>query len=176
MRSDARANRDKVLAAAEEIFGTAGADASTDDVARRAGVGIGTVFRHFPTKRDLLEATVVRHFEQLTEEVSGAGTTLDDALRRLISTGATKIALINRLVALDEFSAPAERASKALKAAVRARLREEQEAGVIRPDVTVEEVYLLVRALANVATTVDPSTVDRAVEVILDGLKIADRS
>ena len=173
MRSDARANRDRILAAAEEVFGVAGADAPTDEVARRAGVGIGTVFRHFPTKRDLLEATVVRHFDRLTRAARAPDAALDAVLDTLISTGATKLALLNRLAELGDAAAPVVAASQDLKAAVGHLLRREQRAGAVRPDVTVEEVYLLVRALAGVVATATPATGGRAVRVILDGLRPA---
>ncbi len=63
MRVDARLNRERILAAAEEVFGELGAQTSTEEVARRAGVGVATVFRHFPTQADLVEATLVRHFD-----------------------------------------------------------------------------------------------------------------
>jgi len=60
MRADAQRNRTRILAAAEEVFADGGPGASTEEVARRAGVAIGTVFRHFPTKADLLSALMKR--------------------------------------------------------------------------------------------------------------------
>src|ERR1700753_1805543 len=59
LRADARRNRCRILEAAESVFTSRGADASTDEVASAAGVGIGTVFRHFPTKGALLEALLI---------------------------------------------------------------------------------------------------------------------
>src|SRR5215468_6504415 len=103
MRADARANRDRILAAAEEVFAEGGVAASTEEIALRAGVGIGTVFRHFPTKQELIEATVVRHFEQLTAHARelAAHDDAEAALRELIETmvggAATKIVLIGLL-------------------------------------------------------------------------------
>jgi AcrR family transcriptional regulator len=170
VRSDARANRDRILAAAEQVFGAEGADVSTEEVARRAGVGIGTVFRHFPTKRDLLEATVVRHFEHLIEEVDAPGAALDGVIRTLVSSGATKVALIHRLAALGAISEPVDRVSRELKQLVDGLLRRGQAAGAVRAEVTVDEVYLLIRALATVTGTTDTSTLDRAVDLILNGL------
>jgi AcrR family transcriptional regulator len=152
-------------------FGAAGADAPTDEVARRAGVGIGTVFRHFPTKRDLLEATVVQHFDRLTQAARAPDATLDAVLGNLISTGATKLVLLNRLAEMGDATASVAKAAQDLKAAVGHLLRREQRAGAVRPDVTVEEVYLLVRALAGVVATAAPATTRRAVHVILDGLR-----
>ena len=168
MRSDARANRDRILAAAQEVFGAGGAGASTEEVARLAGVGAGTVFRHFPTKRDLLEATVLRLFDHLAQEAGAAGATLDGVVRTLVSTGATKLALGNQLGAA---SPAVEDAARALKAAVDRLLRRGQQAGAVRPDVSVNEVYLIVRALATVAPSADPATTDRALEVVLAGLR-----
>ena len=60
LRADARRNREKVLTAARAVFAEHGRDAQMDDVARRASVGVGTVYRHFPTKEALIEALVVR--------------------------------------------------------------------------------------------------------------------
>ncbi|MEU9844544.1 helix-turn-helix domain-containing protein, partial [Actinomadura sp. NPDC048032] len=68
LRADALRNRAKVLAAAEEVFAVQGTSASTEEVARKAGVGIGTVFRHFPTKESLLEAVLVALLKRLAAE------------------------------------------------------------------------------------------------------------
>src|SRR6266542_3297256 len=68
LRADARANRSRILQVAEEVFGTGGESASTEEVARLAGIGIATVFRHFPTKAALLEAVFVRRLERLRDQ------------------------------------------------------------------------------------------------------------
>src|SRR5690606_13154422 len=151
MRRDARENRDRILAAAEAVFGEAGGDASTEEVAKRAGVGIGTVFRHFPTKRDPVEATLVRHFALLTRPALDLARAPDPAaaLRTLIATmaraSATKIVLLEQLVAGGEESDPAVRASRRLRDAVDALLRTAQRTGRVRGDVSVDEIYLLLR-------------------------------
>ena len=67
MRADARDNRARILEAADEVFGTGGAAASTEEVAKLAGVGIATVFRHFPTKQDLLRAVLTARLEGLRD-------------------------------------------------------------------------------------------------------------
>jgi AcrR family transcriptional regulator len=72
LRADARRNRGRVLAAAEEVFAAEGVGAPTEAVARRAGVGIGTVFRHFPTKEALLEAVLVERLRGLAEHARAA--------------------------------------------------------------------------------------------------------
>src|ERR1051325_4645801 len=82
MRADAQKNYDHLLAVARAVFTEHGADASLRDVARKAGVGLGTLYRHFPTREALLEALLRTSFDELTEraselETSGAS---DDAL------------------------------------------------------------------------------------------------
>lgn len=176
MRADAQANRDRILAAAEHVFAEAGADGSTEAVARQAGVGIGTVFRHFPTKQELIEATVVRHFEQLTAHARGLAARDDAAaaLRELIETmvagAATKILLLGLLS--DATTEAVIRASRELRSAVRALLRRAQQTGAVRGDVSVDDLYLLVRglALAGAQGRTKASTRRKALDVVLAGL------
>ncbi|WP_446218372.1 TetR/AcrR family transcriptional regulator [Micromonospora sp. IBHARD004] len=178
MRSDARANRDRLLAAAEEVFGEAGAGAATDEIARRAGVGIGTLFRHFPTKQDLIEATLLRHLGLLVDEAhrladdAPPGEALSTMIRTMVSGAPAKVALFGLLSAEGGMTAAAIRASGELRAAVADLLVRAQQAGMARADASVDEVYLLLRGLSQ-ATTIagaDPDTLDRAVRIILDGL------
>jgi AcrR family transcriptional regulator len=178
MRADARANRERILAAAEEVFGEHGVHASTEEVARRAEVGIATVFRHFPTKLELIEATLIRHFEALTTRADtlaaapDAGPALADLVTALVDSGATKLTLANLLTESGGFPAAAQEASLALHAAVGRVLRRAQEAAAARGDVTVDELYFLVRglSLASVSRPAPPETVRRAVAVVLAGL------
>jgi AcrR family transcriptional regulator len=72
LRADARRNREKVLAAARAEFSEHGRDAQMDEVARRAGVGVGTVYRHFPTKEALIEALMVDSFQMIAAEARAA--------------------------------------------------------------------------------------------------------
>lgn len=178
MRTDAQENRRRILEAAEEVFGRRGVAGSTDEVARRAGVGIGTVFRHFPTKEALIEAALVQHFRELVEQARAAAEEPDAAaaLRRLvrtmIETGATKVTL---LALVDRGEPPPEAVtavSAELREAVRLVLRRAQRAGAVRRSVTVDEVYLLIRGLAQATATMPTParTLARAVDVVLDGL------
>jgi AcrR family transcriptional regulator len=178
MRQDARENRERILAAAQAVFGDRGATASTEEVARRAGVGIATVFRHFPTKEALIEAALLRHLDELAERAGALGTDADPALawrtlvRAMIETGATKLTLASMLAVQDGLPDSAAAASDRLKAAVEGVLRRAQEAGSVRSSVTIEEVYLLIRGLAQASATmaVHPDTLDRAIDVVLAGL------
>jgi AcrR family transcriptional regulator len=72
LRADARRNREKVLEAVRAVFSEQGRDAQMDDVARRAGVGVGTVYRHFPTKEALIEALMVSAFETIAAAAEAA--------------------------------------------------------------------------------------------------------
>lgn len=183
MRQDARENRERILAAAEAVFGAHGATASTEEIARRAGVGIGTVFRHFPTKEALVEATLLRHFDHLVERAEALAHGADPAvawralIRTMVAGGATKLALVSMLTADAPFPAGAAAAVDRLKAAVDGVLRRAQDAGAVRPAVTVEEVYLLIRGLAqaSAAQPTEPATLDRAIDVVLAGLSRPDR-
>ncbi|WP_144528329.1 TetR/AcrR family transcriptional regulator [Peribacillus simplex] len=70
LRADAKRNRDKLLNVAHRVFMTEGISVSMDEIARRAGVGVGTVYRHFPTKEDLFGAVIVSHKARLIEEAN----------------------------------------------------------------------------------------------------------
>ena len=72
LRADARRNREKVVAAASAAFAESGLDAQVEDIARRAGVGVGTLYRHFPTKEALVVALADEHFERIAETIEAA--------------------------------------------------------------------------------------------------------
>jgi len=178
MRQDARENRERILTAAEAVFGAHGATGSTEEVARRAGVGIATVFRHFPTKEALIEAALLRHFNQLTERAQALAASPDPdgawrtLVRTMIETGATKLTLASMLADRNGFPDSAAAASNRLKAAANEVLRRAQDSGAVRTPVTIEEVYLLIRGLAQASVTMAtrPDILDRAIDVVLTGL------
>ncbi|WP_131740051.1 TetR/AcrR family transcriptional regulator [Actinomadura roseirufa] len=179
MRRDGAANRERILVAAEQVFGTGGAGASTEEIARQAQVGVATVFRHFPTKQDLIEATAVRYLGKLEAELRRLGDEDDPGraftslVRVLVSTGATKMTLLNMLPTHGNgLTEPVTEAALSFRDAIRRVLERAQEAGDARPDVTVADVTLLVRALAHVATPAESKAVDRAVGIVLDGLGV----
>ncbi|BBA95723.1 putative TetR family transcriptional regulator [Actinacidiphila reveromycinica] len=77
LRADARRNREKILTSAGELFARQGREAQMDEIAQHCGLGLGTLYRHFPTKEALLTAIVTRRFEQLTEMARAAERTAD---------------------------------------------------------------------------------------------------
>lgn len=179
LRADALSNRARVLDAAEEVFGRGGESASTEEVARVAGVGIGTVFRHFPTKAALLETVLARRLGRLhgrAVQMAGAddpGRAFFDFFADVVADAAGKIAIADALAAAggDPPSA-AFQASGQLKQAFGGLLARAQEAGAVRRDVGIPEVYALLigasRASAFAALGEDVSA--RSLAVIFDGL------
>jgi AcrR family transcriptional regulator len=178
MRRNAEANRERILAAADQVFGAQGAAGSTEEVARLAGVGIATVFRHFPTKDALIEAALLRHFAVLDEQAAALAAQAEPAaaLRQLVATmiavGATKITLASHIGGQADPPASVRAAAEGLRATMRQILERAQAAGAVHPDVTVDEVYLLIRALAQASAIQppEPATIRRAIDIVLRGL------
>ena len=179
MRRDGAANRERILLAAEQVFGAGGAAASTEEVARLAEVGVATVFRHFPTKQDLIEATGVRYLGKLESEArllgdeDDPGRAFASLIRVLVSTGATKLTLMD-LLSTDGhgITGPVTAAVDGFLDAIRLLLERAQAAGAARLDATVGDVSMLVRALAHVVEPGKDEALDRAVGIVLDGLGV----
>jgi len=179
-RVDAQANRERILEVAEQVFGRAGEAASTEEVARQAGVGIATVFRHFPTKAALLEAVLARRFERLRDQARALAASPDpgaaffDFLRHLVQDAATKVAIGEALIAAGgDGAGDATRASGELRQAVGVLLRDAQRAGAVRHDVELPEVYALLVATSRAVTRadLDEAASARALGVVCDGLR-----
>jgi AcrR family transcriptional regulator len=183
MRADARRNRQRLLAAALAAFTEHGADdASLDEIARRAGVGIGTLYRHFPTRQALLEAVFRDQVEELCASArdhaaaaASPAQALADWLRALTAFGATKRNLTSSLMSGPEGkrSELARSCSAMLREAVAGLLAEAQRSGEIRPDVDATDLLRLSHALALAGEL--PSThadqPERLRRVLLDGLR-----
>ena len=175
-RADARRNYEKVLAAAREAFAEGGDSTALEEIARRAGVGIGTLYRHFPSRQALLEALYVDE----VEEVCRSAAELEqvepwEALRawfeRFIGYIATKQALASELMNYVERDAQVFRTSReALFTAGEPLLTRAQKAGVVRPDVEIGELIQMVIGIAKIPTA-DPQQTARMVRIALDGLR-----
>jgi len=178
-RVDARANRSRILDVAEEVFGQGGESASTEQVARLAGVGIGTVFRHFPTKAALLEAVLVRRFDRLTaraEELLDAadpGQAFLGFFGYLVADAAAKIAITDALLdAGGDRDGDAGQASDGLRRAVGELLQRAQQAGAVRDDAELPEVYALLVGTSRSAARghLDEGARARLLAIVFDGL------
>jgi AcrR family transcriptional regulator len=178
MRKDARANRERILAAAEAVFGAAGELGSTEDVAARAGVGIATVFRNFPTKEALIEATLARQFGRLNEQASrlargpDPGRAVRQLIVTLIETSSTKLTLISLARQNGQLPPAVQEATSQVQATISGILARAKDHGAVAGDVTVDEFFLLVRGFAQAAAAIPqaPVTLDRATEIICRAL------
>ncbi|MEU3370624.1 TetR/AcrR family transcriptional regulator [Streptomyces sp. NPDC006711] len=175
-RADAARNRSAVLQAADEVFVEHGVAASTEEIARRAGVGIGTVFRHFPTKEVLLKAVYEQRIEHLAGRALTAGT--DDASPTWFRDFFTDAAIASpeKLIladALGDLRMDADpEAMGRLRSAVGGLLRRAQVAGIVRQDVSFDDLIALLIAAGRAAqVTADARTRTRLIDVILDGLE-----
>ncbi|WP_330173932.1 TetR/AcrR family transcriptional regulator [Streptomyces sp. NBC_01498] len=180
MRADARRNYERLLGEARSAFAAHGTDASLEDVARRAGVGIGTLYRHFPTRHALMNAVFQEALADLLDrsrELAGAERpcqALVAWLRALITHAGEYRGLSRALMSAshDESSALTQ-CSSGLRAAgerllVRARL-----SGAVRADVSIDDLMQLTNAIALAAeqTPDDPELADRLLTLTLTGLR-----
>jgi AcrR family transcriptional regulator len=178
LRADAARNRARVLEVAYEIFAAEGLAVPIDEIARRAGVGAGTVYRHFPTKEDLYRAVVKDRIEQIVD--SGRALLSTPAPDRALFTflrsmildwGATDQGLVDALAGLGvDINSAAPDAEEAFLGLLGDLLRASQTAGTVRLDLDVPDVKaLLVGAQAMQGYRRDAA--ERLTEVFLDGLR-----
>jgi AcrR family transcriptional regulator len=176
MRADARRNYEKVLTAAREAFAEGGESTSLEEIARRAGVGIGTLYRHFPTRQALLEALYVGEVNELcrsAEQLDGADPweALNSWFERFIAYLGTKRALAHELLNYMDHSAPLFQTCRAsLFAAGEPLVQRAQEAGVVRPDVTFAEIMQMVMGISKIPAS-DPAQIEHMVRIALDGVR-----
>jgi AcrR family transcriptional regulator len=175
-RADARRNYDKVLTAAREAFAEGGESTALEEIARRAGVGIGTLYRNFPNRQALLEALYVNEVEEVCRsaaELDGGDPweALSSWFERLIGYLATKQALAGELLNyLDRDSALFQVCRTSLYDAGGPMLRRAQEAGAVRPDVEFPEVMQMVMGISKIPVA-DPSQTEHMLRIALDGLR-----
>ncbi|WP_410785287.1 TetR/AcrR family transcriptional regulator [Kribbella sp. C-35] len=171
-RADARRNFDALLGAARDAFASKGVDASLEDIARQAGVGIGTLYRNFPHRQDLLNAVYFGEIEELciaAEEAAGLPPweALTTWLHRFVGYAATKRAIWESLNRETE-SFKAARA--AMYAAGTPLFERAQAAGEARKDVSFDDLLRMVSGL-TAAGFVDQAQRDRVLTIALDGVR-----
>lgn len=177
-RSDAQANRQKVLQAAHFQFAQDGPDASLNEVARRAGVGVATLYRHFPTRDDLVAAVYANEVQELEEAADRALATLpaDEALAkwidRFLDYAATKRGLGEALKALREKGDERVNPRGALTESMDKLLRAGQEAGSIRAGVDGNDLLLAFAGLWSLPHDDEyAARTKRLAELVLAGLR-----
>jgi AcrR family transcriptional regulator len=183
-RADAKRNIERLLDAARAAIAKDGPDASLDDIARDAGVGSGTLYRHFPTRVALLEAVYRSEVERICAEGdrlldSGTepGEALSEWLRAYVSFGAVKRGLMGPLTTALGQDSDLFSSCKAMVKATGGRLVERaQDAGTIRQDVEITDVLTLASAIAHAGelTREGSDLSARLLAVAIDGLR-ADR-
>ncbi|MGX9789446.1 TetR/AcrR family transcriptional regulator [Mycobacterium sp. MMS18-G62] len=178
LRADAARNRARVLEVAYETFAAEGLGVPIDEIARRAGVGAGTVYRHFPTKEDLFRAVIADRLNRIVDDgrallASGdPGEALFTFLRSMVlEWGATDQGLVDALagVGIDIKDAVPD-AEEAFLEMLGKLLRAGQKAGTVRRDVDVPDVKAIVVG-AQAMQAYRPDTASRLTEVVLDGLR-----
>lgn len=180
LRADARRNRDRLLGEARAAFAEHGTDTSLEDVARRAGVGIGTLYRHFPNRQTLMSAV----FEDAVSELLARSTELLLApepcaalvtwLREMVTHAGEYRGLARALLSVSTDSGSAlSRCSTPIHEAGGALLTRAQQAGAVRTDVSIADLLQLTHAIALAAeeSPEDTNLADRLLRLTLRGLK-----
>lgn len=171
LRADARRNRDRVLSAARDVFAEAGFGVPLDQIAARAGVGPGTVYRAFPTKEALFQAVVAARVADLVADAHRRAADPDPGeaffgfLARLGAEGATKRDLP------DAIAVPGPVRDE-LHQAVAVLLQRAQDSGAVRAGITATDIIALLKGLLNSAhDDFNPGRAERILAVVTDGLR-----
>ncbi|HEX3791501.1 MAG TPA: helix-turn-helix domain-containing protein [Pseudonocardiaceae bacterium] len=181
LRADARRNRARILEVAQQVFAAEGLAAPIDAIATRAGVGVGTIYRHFPTKEALFSAILAHRVDVITEEINGLldaadpGAAFFGLFRRLIETGLGNKDLFDAMASTTntELTATSTERSGAMLTELGKLLARAQEAGAVRADVSVTDVKgLLVGAHAmHRHHEGDSRATAQMITIIEDGLR-----
>jgi AcrR family transcriptional regulator len=177
LRKDAQRNREAILAAARELFAER-ADVPMCEIARRAGVGQATLYRNFPDRRDLAAALIVEHMEQ-TEQLAADHAGQADAffvlIRNVVETMARFHALGDLARENSCLGSELDRRRRRLAELLKEPLRDARAAGRVRPDLTLDDVFLMVSMLKGAVDRADgpaarAAAASRGLTLVLDGL------
>lgn len=182
LRADAERNRARIVAAARRVVSRDGAEARMDTIAREAGVGVGTVYRRFPTKDELV-ASVLEEFAHATlEGISAAAqapapwTAFEGSLYALAESLAENRGLLDALEPELRRSGPVVELRSRLLATLEPVLAGAQDAGVVRADVAVTDLLVLASLVTRLPAPIrelEPHAWERLLAVVLDGLRPA---
>lgn len=179
LRKDAARNRELLIAAAREVFARRGMEASLDDVARHAGLGVGTAYRHFTNKYELLAALMTQTINQIVEEAERAAA-MDDPWRGLVSFLEATVAVQARDRGLREVlmgvhdPEQLEQVQERMSVPLSDIVRRAKRAGVVRRDLEQTDLGLIIAMLCTVteiAGDTEPELWRRYLVLALDGIK-----
>jgi AcrR family transcriptional regulator len=187
LRADARRNRERILLAARDIFAEKGADPPLEEIAARAGVGIGTLYRRFPDRRALVRAVALDLWTRAADEAVRAGAEEADAFSALarylhraldLRVGAIMPALMPALVDQMQPDAELRRANDRSAAALQTLIDAAKEEGTLRPDAAFGDTGLLLVRLSRPLPGPFPRLIDdalahRHLELAIAGLRAA---
>jgi AcrR family transcriptional regulator len=186
LRADASRNRERIVAAAREAFVEHGAEVTLDEIARRAGVGNATIYRHFADRTELIRQVTLEIMNRIVRLAESALTEEPDAfeaLRRFVHGAADeRIGALCPILSADCPPMPAELAGKRdrLERAVQGIMDRAREAGALRPDVGPGDILIalpqLTRPLPGTGCLNLGRFVDRHLEIFLDGLRASAHS
>jgi AcrR family transcriptional regulator len=175
LRADARRNRERVLRAAREAFASRGYGVPLDEIASLAGVGPGTVYRHFPSKESLFEAVIAARVQDLIDDARGRADAADPGaaffgfLGRMSQEAAAKRDL-PEAISIDGS------AQETFRTAFGLLLERAQQAGAVRADITLLDLIVLLKGVMRSMQEVPPGAAgdaqrDRLVAIVMDGLR-----
>jgi AcrR family transcriptional regulator len=175
LRADARRNRDNVLRAAREAFAARGYGVPLDEIAAAAGVGPGTVYRHFPSKEELFEAVVAARLRDLVEAARGLAGDPDPGQAFFGFLGRFRREVAAKRDLPDAIAVPGPLQDE-LHAALDVLLRRAQRAGAVRADITISDLLALLKGLLHTINdrpsgAADTGLADRLLTVVFDGLR-----
>jgi AcrR family transcriptional regulator len=180
LRSDARRNRERILGSARMLLARDGVDASVEEITRDAGVGMGTLYRHFPTKADLIDAVLADTFDEIVrlaeeaaaEEDAWAGFTA--FLEHALELHAENRGLKDALAATEQGRARGEAMRARMRPLLAQMVERAQEQGALRPDFDPKDVPLIFwtgSRVIEVTEDVAPGFWRRHLALLLDGLR-----
>jgi AcrR family transcriptional regulator len=178
MRADARRNYERIVATAREVFFEHGIEAPLDDVVKRAGVGAGTLYRHFPTREVLIEAVYRSEIEEIADIAQALAKELsaEDALREwfreLVRFNSERSGLAGALkAAIDVESETFLYCKSKLRDAAWSLLEPAQAVGAVRADLEAVDLMRLSHGIGAAAKFADEAGKERMLSVLLEGLR-----
>jgi AcrR family transcriptional regulator len=180
LRSDARRNRERLVASARELFATEGVDVPVEEITHHAGLGMGTLYRHFPTKEELIDAVLEDSFAELIDLAERSSAEADawvgftGFLEQAIAQHAANRGLKDMLASSERGRERAEAMRARIRPPLRRLITRAQEQGDLRPDFTAEDLPLVFSTASRVIETtasVAPDHWRRFLGLMLDGLR-----